>query len=207
MIALHSRVVPALYRFALPLGNAFILTAVLLYLMFLLVKIDQPELAGKNVITLPPITRMDEESELRQIIHIPKKPPVIEEQPRLLKLVEINRDEDIDSPGLGINFKPDPISDLYQLDNSQLVLALGYPPNYPPGAISRRIEGYAVVGFSVSASGAVYDAFVIESEPSKVFDRASLKAISKFKYKPRMENGKAIATQGQRYMFTYKLES
>jgi len=91
-------------------------------------------------------------------------------------------------------------------NDSQLVLALGYPPVYPNSAITKGIEGFAVVGFSVSPAGQVYDAFIIESEPNSIFDRSALKAIKKFKYKAKMENGKAVATDGQRYLFSYKLD-
>jgi protein TonB len=81
-----------------------------------------------------------------------------------------------------------------------------FPPEYPARALSDGIEGYAIVGFSVSAAGSVTDPTILESEPSSVFDRSSLKAISKFKYKVRKVNGRAVITDGQRYMFTFKLD-
>jgi len=90
--------------------------------------------------------------------------------------------------------------------NNQLVLAIGFPPKYPSNAITRGIEGYAVVGFSVTASGEVFDPFIIESEPKSVFNRSALKAISKFKYRPKTVDGKPISVDGQRYMFTYQLD-
>jgi len=90
--------------------------------------------------------------------------------------------------------------------DNQLVIALGFPPEYPNRAIQRKIEGFVVVGFSVSAAGEVFDAYIREAEPKGVFERSALKAISKFKYRARSEGGKPLATAGQRYMFTYKLE-
>jgi protein TonB len=92
------------------------------------------------------------------------------------------------------------------IDN-QLVIAIGFPPEYPNRALMRGIEGYAIVGFSVSAVGSVVAPYIVESEPNTVFDRSSLKAISKFKYKARMVNGRAVSTDGQRYMFTFKLDN
>ncbi len=87
------------------------------------------------------------------------------------------------------------------------VIAIAFPPEYPGLALRRGIQGYAVVGFSVSAAGSVVDPTILESEPNGVFDRASIKAISKFKYKARMVNGRPVSTNGQRYMFTYKLDN
>jgi len=91
------------------------------------------------------------------------------------------------------------------IDN-QLTIAIGFPPEYPSSALARGIEGYAIVGFSVSAVGSVVDPYILESEPNTIFDRASLKAISKFKYRARKVNDRPVSTDGQRYMFTFKLE-
>ena len=83
---------------------------------------------------------------------------------------------------------------------------MGYPPEYPPAALSREQQGYVVVVFKVNQDGSTFDAYVSESEPRGVFDRSALKAIAKFKYRPKMVNGVAQVAHNQRYLFRYDLE-
>ncbi|MEC7960552.1 MAG: energy transducer TonB, partial [Pseudomonadota bacterium] len=42
--------------------------------------------------------------------------------------------------------------------------------------------------------------------PKGIFERASLKAALKFKYKPRVVDGQAIEVAGVQNKFTYELE-
>ena len=99
------------------------------------------------------------------------------------------------------------IGDLDLPSDAQLTIAMGYQPAYPNSATMRGIEGFVVVGFSVSAAGEVFDAHILESNPKGTFDKSALKAIKKFKYRARTVDGKPVSTAGQRYMFSYKLET
>jgi protein TonB len=101
-------------------------------------------------------------------------------------------------------FEMDSPNELATPEN-QLVLVLGYPPEYPQRALPLNIEGYVVVGFSVDQAGQVFDARVLESSPTKIFDRAALRAITKFRYKPRVVGGKPVVTANQRYKFVFEL--
>ena len=83
---------------------------------------------------------------------------------------------------------------------------MGFPPEYPNVALRRGVEGYAIVGFSVSPAGEVVDPYIIESEPGTFFDRSALKAIKRFRYKAQLVNGKPVTTDGQRYMFRFELD-
>ena len=78
-------------------------------------------------------------------------------------------------------------------------------PAYPRQAQRRLIEGYALVEFVVTKNGAVRDPKVIESSPPGVFDRTSIAAALKFKYKPKVVNGQPIALSGVRNLFKYEL--
>jgi len=195
-----------LHRIAVPAVNAIFITLALLYLMFLLIKSDEPGLSYATPTKFPPFVNTQEETELRPIIPKPPAPPIIMQTPDLPTQQNIPDSNQILIP-IGAEYIPEQTSGPgLRLDNNQLILAIGYPPRYPSRAIAKGIEGYAVVGFSVDAAGAVFDAFIIESEPKGIFDKSALSAISKFKYKPRVHNGKGISTDGQRYMFSYKLD-
>jgi protein TonB len=79
-------------------------------------------------------------------------------------------------------------------------------PIYPQRAIDRGIEGYVIVEFTVTKTGAVRDPKVIEYEPSPIFNKAALAAALKFKYKPRVVNGEPIEVHGVLNKITFQLE-
>ena len=59
--------------------------------------------------------------------------------------------------------------------------------------------------FVVTETGAVRDAVVLAANPSGVFERAALKAVAKFKYKPRIVDGKPVETTGVRDRFSFEI--
>jgi len=80
-------------------------------------------------------------------------------------------------------------------------------PIYPRRALSRGIEGYVIVEFTVTKLGTVRDVRVVESEPSSgIFDDAAVAAAEKFKYKPRVIDGQAVEVPGVQNKLTFKIE-
>jgi protein TonB len=80
-------------------------------------------------------------------------------------------------------------------------------PIYPQRALSRGIEGYCVVQYTVTRQGTIRDPFVVESMcTSALFHRASVQASHKFKYKPRVIDGQAVEVPGVQNKFTYEIE-
>lgn len=80
-------------------------------------------------------------------------------------------------------------------------------PIYPQRALSRGIEGYCVVQYTVTKQGTIRDPFVIEDQcTSSLFHRASIQASLKFKYKPRIIDGQAVEVPGVQNKFTYEIE-
>ena len=79
-------------------------------------------------------------------------------------------------------------------------------PTYPPEASRDGVEGWVKLGFTVSASGAVSDIKVLDSEPKRVFDRAARRALNKWKYKPKLDGGKPVSQPGMVVVLDFKLE-
>lgn len=79
-------------------------------------------------------------------------------------------------------------------------------PIYPRRAQTRGITGYCIVEYTVTKSGSIRDPQAVDCQPSGVFERASVKAAEKFKYKPRVVDGEAIEVAGVQNKFTYELE-
>ena len=79
-------------------------------------------------------------------------------------------------------------------------------PIYPNRALTRGIEGYCVVQYTVTRLGTTKDPVVIEDQcTSTLFHRASLNASLKFKYKPRIMDGEAVEVPGVQNKFTYEI--
>jgi len=79
-------------------------------------------------------------------------------------------------------------------------------PIYPRRAQSRGIEGFVIVEFTVTKTGAVRDAVVVNAEPESIFDRAALDAVLKFKYKPRVVDGVAMAVAGVQNKISFAID-
>lgn len=79
-------------------------------------------------------------------------------------------------------------------------------PAYPRRAQEQGIEGYVVLSFTVTPTGAVTDPIVIESRPQGVFDEAASRAVLRFKYKPRIENGKPVAVVNVQHVITFAID-
>ena len=65
------------------------------------------------------------------------------------------------------------------------------PPIYPLRAANRRIQGWVKVEFTITKEGGVTDAEVVDSKPNSIFNRAALKAIKRWKFKPQIIAGEA----------------
>jgi protein TonB len=67
------------------------------------------------------------------------------------------------------------------------------PPDYPPQARRRGLEGEALVEIAVLPDGACGGARVLECSGSSLFGEAALAAVRAWRYKPAVRNGQAVA--------------
>lgn len=82
------------------------------------------------------------------------------------------------------------------------VLVKSVPPQYPNAALRRRQEGWVQVEFTVTSSGSVANARVLDADPPRTFDRAALDAVQRWNFNPAMRNGAAVeATVRRRIEF------
>jgi TonB family protein len=68
---------------------------------------------------------------------------------------------------------------------------------YPQRALEKAIEGWVEIGFTVNADGSVGSVQVLNASPTNVFEQAGIKAVSKLRYQPVMQGGKAVAVTSQ----------
>jgi protein TonB len=79
-------------------------------------------------------------------------------------------------------------------------------PDYPPRALSRGIEGWVQVQFTITATGTVKDPTVVNADPKNIFDDAALKAIARWRYNPRVEGGVAVERVGVQTIIRFQLD-
>ena len=78
-------------------------------------------------------------------------------------------------------------------------------PVYPARALSRGLEGYVDMSFTVTTTGTVKDPVVVFST-SSLFERAAVRAVLKFKYKPRVVDGVPVDVPDVKTRITFKIE-
>lgn len=78
-------------------------------------------------------------------------------------------------------------------------------PVYPARALSRGLEGYVDLEFTVTDTGTVRDP-IVSFSTSSLFERAALRAVLKFKYKPRVVDGVPVEVPGVKTRITFKIE-
>lgn len=70
-------------------------------------------------------------------------------------------------------------------------------PTYPPQALRQRTAGWVELSFTVTESGDVTDVEVVNANPRRVFDREASRALSQWKFNPRIENGRPVAAKAR----------
>lgn len=79
-------------------------------------------------------------------------------------------------------------------------------PQYPRKAAMQGIQGWVRLSFDITAMGTVENVEVLDSQPKRIFDMEAKRALLKWKYKPKMEDGKAVPQKGEKVQLDFKLE-
>ena len=151
----------------------------------------------------------DREIETNLAEQKPDKPDDVEEPPPDLSTPDVSMDMNVEV----INTAPmaqvdiDISSSGMSTGDGEYLPIVKVAPIYPRRAQTRGISGYCIVMYTVTKSGSIKDPVATDCQPSGVFERASVKAATKFKYKPRVVDGEAIEVAGVQNKFTYELEN
>ncbi len=70
-------------------------------------------------------------------------------------------------------------------------------PQYPREALLKGIEGWVKVKFIILEDGSVDSPTVIEAEPNRLFNRAAIRAILRWKFKPRIVDGQPVRREAE----------
>lgn len=128
----------------------------------------------------------------------PKKPPPPDMPTPELQAPPQAPNLDIEFPDIAIptDFKGAFLGPQNQGGNSQVIPLVRINPQYPRNELLAGVEGWVKVRFTVEPDGSVSSPRVVESKPPRVFDSSALRAIKKWKFKPKVVNGIAVSQDG-----------
>ena len=90
---------------------------------------------------------------------------------------------------------------------SELIPLMRITPQYPRNAARDRIEGWVEFQITINPDGTVKSARPIKSQPRGVFESAAMQSIMKWKFRPKVVDGKPVETTGtQRIEFKMEAE-
>lgn len=202
----------SLLRTLFVIPQAAIVTFLLLALMVSLIEFSDKGLDKEKRIKLPDIFMPEVQIEIQRLIEKPEKPEVDETPPPEIPQQDFDKIDgnaavgQVAAPGK-LQAKLDlDIGAGLQVTDGEYLPIVKIAPQYPRRALSRGIEGYAIVEYTVTRLGTVKDPVVIESSPGTIFNNAAIKSALRYKYKPRVVDGKPIAVSGVRTKITFELE-
>ena len=135
---------------------------------------------------------------------IPKKPPPPKNPPPPPKMQVSKMDQSVQNmPNLDLPDLDVPMSggegmfignfaSVDRTEEGDIIPIVVIRPMYPRDAAMKGLEGWVKVEFTITAIGTVKDPRVIDSKPPRVFNREAIRAILKWKFKPRVVDGVAV---------------
>jgi len=198
-------------RYAVSIAAAGVVVFSLFYLMHYLIATGDRSLDDSDMGRLLDFVRVPE-PEVIKPKEPPKKPPPPDApppEPPPPQLANLNPEADsiaVSAVNVGTSINMD--SGGFGLANDGEYLPIvKVSPIYPNNALSRGIEGYVIVEFTVTRQGTVENIVVVESRPPGIFDRAATQAAAKFKYRPRVIDGVPIEVPGVQNKITFEIEN
>jgi len=197
----------ARYVFAVVTGVAVTLS--LLFVMHLLIAFGEKAVTQEREQFQLDFVRVKRNENLNTEEYEPEKPPPPPETPPEVPPQDL---DNIDADGPSINISA-PTVDAggvggpqgMNVQEGDYLPIVRVAPVYPARALSRGLEGYVDLLFTVTAAGTVADP-VVEFSTSSLFERAAIRAVLKFKYKPRVKDGVAIDVPNVRTRISFKIE-
>lgn len=195
-------------RVAVAIGLGAGVTFGLLFLMQMLIASGRGLNTDARRFEITDFVRVEREQRVEREEKKPEKPPEPEQQPEMpnpdqnsnydnslavsMSAPSVNTSVNIGGLGFGVS-------------DGEYLPIVKVAPVYPTRAAARGLEGYVIVEFTVTQTGATKDIFVVEST-SSLFERAAVDAAAKFKYKPRVIDGNPVEVAGVRNKITFVLE-
>ncbi len=196
------------YAFSVVIG--VVVTLSLLFVMQLLIASGKTALTKPTDSTKLEFVRIKRNEALNLADFTPEKPPKPPETPPETPPQDL---DNMDPNAPTINIAPPTVStntDIggpggMNIAEGDYLPIVRVAPVYPARALSRGLEGYVDMSFTVTSAGTVRDPIVMFST-SSLFERAALRAVLKFKYKPRVVDGIPVDVVGVKTRISFQIE-
>jgi protein TonB len=197
-------------RYAFSVAIGVVVTLSLLFVMQLLIA------SGKTALTKPrdrtklEFVRVKRNEAINTADFTPEKPPKPPETPPETPPQDM---DNMDPNAPTINIAPPAVAtgtDIggpggMNIAEGDYLPIVRVAPVYPARALSRGLEVYVDMSFTVTTAGTVRDPIVLFST-SSLFERAALRAVLKFKYKPRVVDGVPVDVPGVKTRISFQIE-
>lgn len=202
-----------------------VMTMGLFYLMQSLIASQGSGLSKQKTIQLVDFVRVPQMSQVQTKDLHPRKPPPPQQMPQVKTAMNFN----VKVRPTSFSMQPVKLDTQANLSGGWTFSSDGnylpivkVAPIYPTAAEMAGLEGWVILSFTVNKEGRVVDAQVVDDcahvtaagqqqteecadQPNKIFDQAALNAARKFKYKPKISDGVAVAVPHVRHKFVFVL--
>ncbi len=197
-------------RYALSIVIGVVVTLSLLFVMQLLIASGKAALSEPRDRAQLDFVRVKRNENLNTEDFTPEKPPPPPEVPPETPPQEM---DSVDPNAPTINIAPPSVSadtniggpGGMNIAEGDYLPIVRVAPVYPARALSRGVEGYVDMSFTVTSTGTVRDPIVLFST-SSLFERAATRAVLKFKYKPRVVDGIPVDVSGVKTRISFQIE-
>ncbi len=174
-------------RLLISLPTATVTTLCLLFLMARLIYMDTPPLDPEPYPSFPPVVMEPAPPEppaIKKPERVKQPEPIPE---RLITHWEPSMETEVSIPRIKLT---PPTQTGIGAANSLPFARVMAPPVYPFRAANRGIEGFVDLRFDITATGATRNIQVTHAEPEGVFEQSALTAVARWRFQPKMVNGK-----------------
>lgn len=199
-------------RYAISIVVAFIVTFALFWLMQFLIATGNKGREDVSTSSLLEFVRIPRDETVVAKKPKPAKPPTPETpppQPPPPSMDNVTPDAQamaVSAPTVNANINLSASGFGLAPTDGEYLPIVKVQPIYPRSALSRGIQGYVIVQFTVTKQGTTRDVKVVEAKPPGIFDRSAIQAAQKFKYKPRVVDGEPIEVPGVQNKITFVIE-
>jgi protein TonB len=202
----------ATLRAGIAIPAAFVITLALLYLMHFLIASGVPAMTeaiqGASIEFVR--VQRDESVQTRD-----RKPPEKPQQTEAPPPPPTAADASANPTGIAVAAMAPTIGTNIDLSRSNIeapsdgdaIPLVRVPPQYPERAATRGIEGWVQLEFTINETGGTEDIRVINADPVEIFDRAAMRALERWRYKPRIEDGRPVKRYQNQVVITFDLEN
>ncbi|MBD1555736.1 energy transducer TonB [Vibrio sp. S9_S30] len=200
-------------RLLLALPLAFVIASSLFYFMAWMVGSQKGKIEESKSAVMFDLVMQEPESNVQRRQRQLPDPPKLPDQPKPLptstpNVTPAQMPQVLSAPklalaNLGVAISM-PSLDGFGQDRQALPL-YRVEPRYPPRAQKRRMEGYVILSFTIDEQGRPEDINLVEVYPNKIFAREAMNALKRWKYQPKLEDGKAVKQLNQKVKIEFKM--